>query len=134
MASKDKNTKNGEETSSKEPEREKASKEGEEVAGWWADQPAPPAATLSSDRSPGRYSGVIPKHAKARSVNVDLPSLLDASRRPNPTLVGAGRWREEHPEESDSEGENFSEEQLRLGSRKVPGEFERYGEERAKGM
>ena len=34
MASKDKNTKNGEETSSKEPEREKASKEGEEVAGW----------------------------------------------------------------------------------------------------
>jgi hypothetical protein len=44
------------------------------------------------------------------------------------------QWREEHPEETDSEGEALSEEQLRLGSGKVPGLFDRYGEEHQKGM
>jgi hypothetical protein len=44
------------------------------------------------------------------------------------------KWRDEHPEEKDTEGKAFSEEQLRLGSRGVPGEFERYGDERMKGM
>lgn len=44
------------------------------------------------------------------------------------------QWREDHPEEGGNEGEPLSEEQLRLGSRKVPGLFDRYGEEHQKGM
>jgi hypothetical protein len=44
------------------------------------------------------------------------------------------KWRDEHPEETDTEGEDYGEGKRRLGSRDVPGEFDRYGEERAKGM
>jgi hypothetical protein len=48
--------------------------------------------------------------------------------------VEAGQVAGRAPEEADTEGEDYSEEQRRLGSRDVPGELERYGEERAKGM
>jgi hypothetical protein len=44
------------------------------------------------------------------------------------------KWRDEHPEETGTESEDFSEGQRRLGSRDVPNELERYGEERAKSM
>jgi hypothetical protein len=44
------------------------------------------------------------------------------------------KWREEHPDEKNTEGEDLSEEQRRSGSRGVPGEFERYGDEHIKGM
>ena len=44
------------------------------------------------------------------------------------------QWRDEHPEENDTEGKALSDDQRRLGHRGVPGEFERYGEEHAKGM
>ena len=44
------------------------------------------------------------------------------------------QWRDEHPEESDGEGDALSEEQQRLGSPGAKGEFDRYGDEHIKGM
>lgn len=44
------------------------------------------------------------------------------------------QWHDEHPEETDREGDALSEEQQRLGSRGAPGLFDRYGDEHSKGL